>query len=194
MTTEEIITWVIGIIGSCIVVEIVPVIKINPITWICSKIGEKLMDSALKKMDEKDKQYQKQFDTIVNEFRNFKGETERREKQLVENMMNKMDVRDENYEKKFKDISDILENIKKEMELGTAKSLRWEILSFANSCYNGVKHRKDEFIHIFDCHDRYEKIIKKYNMANGIINEEFDYILELYHECLSNHSFLERKD
>lgn len=69
--------------------------------------------------------------------------------------------------------------------------LRHEILSFANSCKNKKRHTKDEFEHILEAHDRYNDIIKKRGIPNGVMDVEHAYIRDLYRHCLEENSFLQ---
>lgn len=68
--------------------------------------------------------------------------------------------------------------------------IRWEVLDFANACRNHVKHTKDEFQHIIALNEKYHKLLDKYGDENGVFDAEYEYILELYHECQHNNSFL----
>ncbi len=70
------------------------------------------------------------------------------------------------------------------------EQIRWEILDFANSCRHKRKHTKDEFTHILQQHVKYEELIKKRNIENGVIDEEYKYIVELYNRCCHENSFL----
>ena len=65
--------------------------------------------------------------------------------------------------------------------------IRWEVLDFANACRNRVKHTKDEFQHIISLNEKYHKLLDKYG---GVFDAEYEYILELYHECQHNNNFL----
>ncbi len=68
--------------------------------------------------------------------------------------------------------------------------IRWEVLDFANACRNHRKHTKDEFQHIIALNTKYHDLLKKYGEENGVFDAEYSYILELYHECQHNNSFL----
>lgn len=68
--------------------------------------------------------------------------------------------------------------------------IRWEVLDFANACRNHRKHTKDEFQHIIDINTKYHDLLEKYGQENGVFDAEYAYILELYHECQRNNSFL----
>lgn len=68
--------------------------------------------------------------------------------------------------------------------------IRWEVLDFANACRNHRKHTKDEFDHIIELNTKYHKLLKKYDEKNGVFDAEYAYILELYHDCQHNNTFL----
>lgn len=92
------------------------------------------------------------------------------------------DVRDD-LTKKIKDVSD--SNDRNEI-----KRLRWEILDFANSCKNGRRHTQDEFKHIIEAHDDYEKLLLESGGKNGFLDAEFDYVLRQYAERQEKNDFL----
>lgn len=68
--------------------------------------------------------------------------------------------------------------------------IRWEILDFANSCRNKRKHTKDEFQHIITLNDKYMNLLKKTDDKNGVFEEEYHYILNLYHKLQETNGFL----
>lgn len=90
-----------------------------------------------------------------------------------------------------------VENVKKELDLHTsdsdkkeAKRLRGEILDFANSCRNKRKHRMEEFEHIMDVYADYHRYVEERNLENGYLDEEYQYILDVFRECQRTDSFL----
>ena len=68
--------------------------------------------------------------------------------------------------------------------------IRWEILDFANSCRNNVRHTKDEFQHIIELNDKYKKLLKKTNDVNGVFDAEYEYIKKIYTERQEKNDFL----
>lgn len=70
------------------------------------------------------------------------------------------------------------------------KNLRSEILSFSSSCMHKERHTKNEFENFFDNHKEYEDLIAELGMTNGVVDEEFEFTKEVYHDCLMNDSFL----
>ncbi len=86
--------------------------------------------------------------------------------------------------------SEYLKEIEMLVDMNEIKRIRAEIFSFADSCKMGVKHTEDAFLHIIDIHDDYEELIDKYNMTNGRINVEYEYILNIYRGCVEKGSLL----
>ena len=83
-----------------------------------------------------------------------------------------------------------IQEVKVQQLTNEKNRIRFEVLHFANSCRNHVKHTKDEFQHIVDLNDAYEKLLKETDDANGVFTEEYKYILKLYHKCQEENSFL----
>lgn len=68
--------------------------------------------------------------------------------------------------------------------------IRFEVLDFANSCRNGRRHTRDEFQHIIALNDKYHILLKKTNDKNGVFDEEYNYVVDLYHKCQVENDFL----
>ena len=68
--------------------------------------------------------------------------------------------------------------------------IRFEVLDFANSCRNGRRHTRDEFQHIVALNDKYHILLKKTNDKNGVFDEEYNYVVDLYHKCQVENDFL----
>ena len=61
-------------------------------------------------------------------------------------------------------------------EMNEISRIRWEIIEFSNSIANGQKHIRDEYRHIKDENRRYHELIEKYELSNGLIDEEMEKI------------------
>lgn len=68
--------------------------------------------------------------------------------------------------------------------------IRWEILDFANSCRNERRHSKEEFVHVIELKEKYERLLEKSGDSNGVFEEDFKYIEKLYAERLEKNDFL----
>lgn len=71
-----------------------------------------------------------------------------------------------------------IDNINAKIDDNEKDRLRYEILSFASSLRRGEKHTTQEFDTIFMFHSKYQTIIKRLNVSNGYLDEEFDYIIQ----------------
>lgn len=79
----------------------------------------------------------------------------------------------------------------KEQQLADEKDrIRYEVLSFSTSCRNGVRHTRDEFQHIISLNDKYENLLRITGDKNGVFEEEYKYIVDLYHKITVENDFL----
>ena len=85
-----------------------------------------------------------------------------------------------------KDISRLMEQV----DENEKDRIRWEVLDFANSCRNGRRHTKDEFVHIITLNDKYKALLKKTGDTNGVFDAEYEYIKRLYAERQEKNDFL----
>ena len=83
-----------------------------------------------------------------------------------------------------------IDDLIKQVDENEKDRIRWEILNFANSCRNGIKHTRDEFQHIITLRDKYQQLLEKTNDVNGVFDVEYKYILDLYAEQLEKNDFL----
>jgi len=83
-----------------------------------------------------------------------------------------------------------VEALEKSMDDNEKDRIRYEVLDFANSCRNKRRHTKDEFEHIITLQGKYEALLKKTGDRNGVFDEEYEYVRELYKQCQRENSFL----
>ena len=67
--------------------------------------------------------------------------------------------------------------------------IRWEVLDFANSCREGMRHSKDQFQHIITLNDKYKKLLKKTEDKNGVFDAQYDFIQRIYKEVQRKNDF-----
>lgn len=58
--------------------------------------------------------------------------------------------------------------------------IRYEVLNFANSCHNHIRHTKDEFEHIIALNDKYNLLLERTGDKNGVYTAEYEYIRGIY--------------
>lgn len=95
-----------------------------------------------------------------------------------------------NLNKKMDVLTKDMDELSKQRKEDEKDRIRWEILSFANSCHNGCKHTKDEYLHIIELNDKYKKLLKETNDKNGVFEVEYEYIKQLYKEHQEKNDFL----
>lgn len=83
-----------------------------------------------------------------------------------------------------------LQEVKTRQQTNEKDRIRFEVLNFANSCRNKVKHTKDEFMHIIEINDKYKQLLNETNDVNGVFTAEYRYIMEIYRKCQQENSFL----
>lgn len=67
--------------------------------------------------------------------------------------------------------------------------IRHEMFNFANSCRRGIHHTKGEFDYIIAVKGKYDTLLKKTGDKNGVFEEEYEFILEIYHDCQRENNF-----
>ena len=75
-------------------------------------------------------------------------------------------------------------DIKKQLD-----ELRTEILDFSDSCMNHRRHTKEQFDHVIEILDRYDKYITENKLTNGQVDVAHEYILEIYKQCIRENDF-----
>ena len=88
------------------------------------------------------------------------------------------------------DVLDSLKAAERRIDENEIDRLRWEILDFANSCRNERKHTQEEFEHILDMHEKYEKILMRQHRENGKVTRAYEYIKDIYDKRNENNDFL----
>lgn len=103
-----------------------------------------------------------------------------------EDLRNKVNGLNEKIDGLSKDMNSLSDQRKEDEK----DRIRWEVLYFANSCRNGRRHTKDEYLHIIELNDKYKKLLKETNDKNGVFEVEYEYIRQLYKERQEKNDFL----
>lgn len=136
-----------------IFVEIAP-IKLHPITFLLNLINKQVRQDIASL----DKSINKSIEDVKSE---------------LKKDMNLLKERQDLEEEK---ISELI----KANEMNEISRIRWEIIEFSNSINNNQKHIRDEYRHIKDENRRYHELIEKYDLNNGLIDEEMEKINDHY--------------
>lgn len=68
--------------------------------------------------------------------------------------------------------------------------IRHEMFSFAESCRRGIHHTKGEFEHIIELNVKYDDLLERTGDKNGVFTEEYNYILDIYHNIQHEQHYL----
>ena len=83
-------------------------------------------------------------------------------------------------------ISRGIDDIKERLLNKEIEDMRKTILDFCSALSSGQKMNRESFDFIFRTDENYDKLLKKYNMENNVINESMKFIREKYQELLRN--------
>lgn len=87
------------------------------------------------------------------------------------------------------DIKKQLDELQKEVTEFKVDSWRAEILEFSDSCMNHRRHTKEQFEHMIEILDRYDKHMTENKLTNGQVDVAHEYILEIYKQCIRENNF-----
>ena len=158
LTVVEVVQWIWSHIVQIVLVlsfffEISKV-KVKPLSWIMKL----LLKPIREEMDEMKKELNANIDSVREEM-----------KSEIDSLLNQQISENER-----------IDSLIEANEMTEISRLRWEIIEFSNSIENGNKHIRDEYRHIKDDAKRYHTLISKYNLDNGIIEEEMQKINKHY--------------
>ena len=131
-------------------------IKINPISWLTKLV----------------------FRPIRKDMADMKKEL----KDEITNMENKLSKEIDSVKSEVSSEHQRIDDLISSTELSEISRIRWNIIEFSNSIENGQKHIRDEYRHIKDDAKRYHTLVEKYDLDNGIIDEEMEKINKRYDE------------
>lgn len=92
--------------------------------------------------------------------------------------------------KKIDGIAAEVDDLRKDVDTNEMDSIRSEVLDFANSCRNGRRHSKEEFDHIIALNDKYDQLLRKYGIRNGVYEVDYKFVLSEREKCQRENSFL----
>ena len=205
--------WIVANVGWSVIIFLFIIsglfkivkIEINPIGWLVGCIGKALTKdvrndiSALKEStDQKFKDIRE--DRIIK-IAELKGDYEQQIKDLRDDLdefervaKEKLAVAREESAMNCNSVTSRLDEMQKSNDMQTVRQIKGHVLDFANSCLNGGKHTKQDFENIIKENEEYEELVKKYGLRNDVYTEDFKYIMDIYHKCQKEHSFLKSKD
>lgn len=190
--------WIVGNVGWTAIVILfilsglfkIAKIEINPIGWLISWIGNALtksirVDLANLRTDTNTKldELKTGYDDKITELRKDLDAFETRTNQSMEEVKNKTTGT-------FDLLSERLNEMERSNDMQTVRQIKAHVLDFANACLNHRRHTKQEFESILKENEEYEELVKKYKLKNNVYDEDYKYIVKLYHKCQDENSFL----
>lgn len=64
--------------------------------------------------------------------------------------------------------------------------IRTTILEFSNTVMNDRDYNKEQYEHIIDLYDKYEKILEQNGMTNGRVTASMEFVLKNYQDLMDN--------
>lgn len=64
--------------------------------------------------------------------------------------------------------------------------MRWEILDFANAVMSGRDYNKEQYDHVLETYEEYERILKENSMENGKVDLSMSFIKKQYGDLMVN--------
>jgi len=74
--------------------------------------------------------------------------------------------------------------------------MRFELLDFANAVMNKRRYNKEQYDHVLEIYDKYEKVLEENGMENGRVTSSMEFVIEQYKKLMSvnfNHDKLEHQ-
>lgn len=189
--TKTVGQWIVANVGWSILIFIailsgffkIAKIQIDPLGSLIGWIGKKLNQETNKRIDELKADSNQQIKDLRTDLDNF-------EKTTNETMTSIQKTSASN----CKAVKHEVEEIKKSNDMQTIRQIRAHVLDFANSCMNHRKHSKQDFENIIDENTLYETLVKKYRVKNKVYEEDYKFIMKIYHHCQDNNCFLRDPD
>jgi hypothetical protein len=189
--TKTVGQWIVANVGWSILIFIailsgffkIAKIEIDPLGSLIGWIGKKLNQETNKRIDELKADSNQQIKDLRTDLDDF-------EKNTNEAMTSIQKTSASN----CRAVKHEVEEIKKSNDMQTIRQIRAHVLDFANSCMNHRKHSKQDFENIIDENTLYENLVEKYKIKNKVYEEDYKFIMKIYHYCQDNNSFLSDPD
>lgn len=183
--------------------------EIDPLGWVVGWLGKTLTKDVRKDVSELKKSSDSKFEEIKADR---KAKIDEMMKDYNEKIKGLRDDLDDFEKKTNEGIADVKQRtvkncdaLKRRMDkmessqqksndMQTVLQIRNHVLDFANSCMNHRKHTKKEFENIIEENNLYEDLVKKYKIKNAVYTEDYNFVLDIYHQCQKEGSFLNEKN
>lgn len=84
------------------------------------------------------------------------------------------------------EIKESLDNLKKMIIKKDIDDMRWDILDFGSGIISDRKYSKEQYDHVFEVYQDYERVLEENNMENGRVDMSMTFIKKKYEYLLEN--------
>lgn len=205
--------WIVDNVGWSVIIFLfilsgifkITKIEIDPLGWLISWIGAKLTQSVKLdladlraetnqkfeeiKVDRKEKvdELKRDYDEKITDLRADLDAFEQRTNASIDEIKSDSNTSCKTLQKR-------LDEMERSNDMQTVRQIKAHVLDFANACLNHRRHTKQEFDSIIKENEEYEELVKKYNLKNNVYDEDYKYILKIYHRCQDENSFLKDEE
>lgn len=185
--TKAIWQWIAGNIGWIVLVILfifsglfkIKKIELSPLGWLIGKIGCALNKGVLEHIKTLKDDTNQQIAGLKTDLDNFEQNTDLSIEELKTGTTENCKV-----------LQQRLSEVERSNDMQTIRQIKAHVLDFANSCMNGRRHTRKDFVNINKENKEYERLVAKYNIENDAYTDDYKYIRKKYKECRENNSFL----
>lgn len=154
--------WGTGVAALVVIGYFVEVskIKINPLSFILTRLGNAFNKPTLDLMKEHEKSNRMEMDAFLHS---------------------------------LKDIQKEQTHISRKVDVNEAKRLRKEIMDFAAAVRRREYKSEESYKNIICAHDEYHKLIESTGITNGVVDEDYAFIVKVYRNCSVTGQFDRKK-
>lgn len=154
-------------------------IEINPLGWLIGWIGKNFTKDVRQDVADLKKDTEEKITALQSDLDTFEKKTDKNINEMKKGTADNCKL-----------LKKRLDNVEKSNDMQTVRQIRAHVLDFANSCMNKRKHTKNEFETIIKENTDYEALVKKYRLKNDVYKEDYEFIMNCYHDCQKNGTFL----
>lgn len=85
------------------------------------------------------------------------------------------------------DVEEEMKDLKKQIRDLWINNHRQSILTFARECRSDITHSAEEWSHVLNLCEEYEKYCEKNEVTNGVVRENTLYVRQLYQQLAREH-------
>lgn len=201
--------WIVSNVGWTVVIALfilsglfkITKIELNPIGWILGVFGKAITKDVRKDVAELSKDTKEKFDEVKKDRAEKINELKKDYNDKIAALRADLDGFEATTNKSIGEmqsgtnsncqlLKQRLDEMEKSNDMQTIRQIKNHVLDFANSCMNGRKHTFRDFRNIIKENKQYETLVAKYGLLNDVYKDDFEFIMEIYHDCKKNRSFL----